>query len=119
MPPCLLCFRVLSVVQKTKGVKFWGMSKDHPIRKELERDPGVLLGTVHDLDLSKFRRGNNEKTSGMPEIFRRNLRSEEDAQCHIRIQETKTYPGHCIRTMNGISACQNDEYIEINHNECS
>ncbi|KFM57711.1 hypothetical protein X975_09751, partial [Stegodyphus mimosarum] len=76
----ILCnFLVLSAVHATmpsllqgilgstedSGVKFWGMSKDHPIRKELERDPGVFLGTEYDLDLSRLRRGNIEKALEM------------------------------------------------------
>ncbi|KFM65433.1 hypothetical protein X975_24043, partial [Stegodyphus mimosarum] len=111
-----------------RSKNFWGMPENHPIRMELEREPGVLLGTGENLDLSKLASGDIDKAVlrpgnvpfGMSSILRRNGRSvEEEAECHIHVQVTETYGRRCIRLRNSTPACQNDKYVAINYNECS
>ncbi|XP_035228364.1 uncharacterized protein LOC118200514 [Stegodyphus dumicola] len=122
-------FQLRTMLSKADDSKnFWGMPEIHPIRMELEREPGVLLGTGDNLDLSKLANGDMDKAVlrsgnvpfGISSILRRNGRSvEEKAECRIHVQVTETYEGRCIRLRNSTPACQNDKYVAINYNECS
>ncbi|KFM82387.1 hypothetical protein X975_21851, partial [Stegodyphus mimosarum] len=134
LPFTILCadmpfqLRVMLSKADESSKNFWGMPKNHPIRMELEREPGVLLGTEENLDISKLASGDIDKAVlrsenipfRMSDILRRNGRSlDKKAECHIHVQVTETYKGQCIRLRNRTPACQNDKYVVVNYNECS
>ncbi|XP_035217118.1 uncharacterized protein LOC118190509 [Stegodyphus dumicola] len=133
LPFTIVCadmpFQLRAMLSKADdSSNFWGMPKNHPIRMELEREPGVLLGREENLDISKLASGDIDKVVlrsenlpfKMSGILRRNGRSgEEKAQCHIHVQVTETYKGNCIRLRNSTPACHNDKYVSINYDECS
>jgi len=86
----------------------------------LSVNPGTKLGRIHDkASMESLRKAiQGVEPSSWVSMFTPPPLQEEDIGCFVEVQVTQRKPGRCIRLGGRIPACQSNEIVSVDTDEC-